>query len=73
MAMARPLRIEYPNAFYHVTARGYIHLNPVRAGVVETPEKYLWTSYNYCIGEKKGVPWLTTDWTMPGSGRVWKK
>ena len=20
--MARPLRIEYPNAFYHVTARG---------------------------------------------------
>ena len=42
----------------------YIHLNPVRAGVVETPEKYLWTSYIYYIGEKKTVPWLTTDWLL---------
>jgi len=27
----------------------YIHLNPVRAGVVEGPEEYQWSSYQYYI------------------------
>jgi putative transposase len=39
----------------------YIHLNPVRAGIVERPEEYQWSSYRGYIGED-GVPrWLRTE------------
>ena len=38
----------------------YIHNNPVRAGIVVTPEKYTWSSHNVYIGETT-VPWLTTQ------------
>jgi putative transposase len=30
---------------YFVTVERYIHLNPVRAGMVSKPEDYLWSSY----------------------------
>ena len=36
----------------------YIHLNPVRAGIVELPMKYEWSSYSYYIGKKKAPEWL---------------
>jgi REP element-mobilizing transposase RayT len=39
----------------------YIHLNPVRAGMVDMPEKYLWSSYRYYIGKKKKPNWLYID------------
>ncbi len=31
----------------------YIHLNPVKAGVVDRPEEYKWSSYRYYIGNSK--------------------
>lgn len=31
----------------------YIHLNPVRAGFVDKPESYRWSSYDIYIGERK--------------------
>lgn len=41
----------------------YIHLNPVRAGIVERPEHYLWSSHReYC--QEKSATWLTTDWGL---------
>lgn len=39
---------------YLVTLSRYIHLNPVRAGIVEKPEDYKWTSYSVYIGKKVG-------------------
>jgi hypothetical protein len=39
----------------------YIHLNPVRAGLVSIPEDYLWSSYQYFISRKKPPPWLILD------------
>lgn len=33
----------------------YIHLNPVRAGLVSMPEDYSWSSYRAYIGYKKDV------------------
>ena len=34
----------------------YIHLNPVRAGVVESPEKYPWTGHlRYLMKDKKNI------------------
>jgi len=37
----------------------YIHLNPVRAGLVSSPEEYLWSSHRAYLGIEK-VEWVTT-------------
>lgn len=37
----------------------YIHLNPVRAQMVDRPEKYPWNSYRAYLG-KESLPWLET-------------
>lgn len=39
----------------------YIHLNPVRAGLVSTPDDALWTSYNNYVGSSVTPEWLTTS------------
>ena len=41
----------------------YTHLNPVRAGIVKSPEKYPWSGHRAYIG-KEEIPWLTTDWVL---------
>jgi REP element-mobilizing transposase RayT len=41
----------------------YIHNNPVRAGLVKTPEEYPWSSHNVYLGNVS-IPWLTTDWVL---------
>ena len=38
----------------------YIHLNPVRAGIVDRPEEYQWSSYRSYIGETPVPAWLET-------------
>jgi len=38
----------------------YVHLNPVRAGLVKNPSEYRWSSYRYYIGEEREPEWLTT-------------
>lgn len=42
----------------------YIHLNPVRAEVVEIPEKYDWSSYKFYIGKQKPPEWLYRDFIL---------
>ena len=39
----------------------YIHLNPVRAGMVDNPEEYIWSSYGYYILKEKVPEWLKRD------------
>ncbi len=46
----------------------YIHLNPVRVGIVKNPAAYRWSGHRYYIGKGK-VPWLTTDWVLSQFGR----
>ncbi|MHB8058188.1 MAG: REP-associated tyrosine transposase [Desulfuromonadaceae bacterium] len=36
----------------------YIHLNPVRAGIVEKPEQYKWSSYMSYTGRSRSPEWL---------------
>ncbi len=36
----------------------YIHLNPLRAGIVEELSTYKWSSYPYYIGKKRKPDWL---------------
>ena len=41
----------------------YIHLNPVRAGLVQDPAAYPWSGHSAYLG-KTPVSWLTTDWVL---------
>jgi REP element-mobilizing transposase RayT len=41
----------------------YIHLNPVRAGVVKEPKDYPWSGHRAYLGFET-IPWLTTDWVL---------
>lgn len=41
----------------------YIHLNPVRASIVKSPEKYKWSSHRTYLG-KTSIPWLETDFIL---------
>lgn len=54
--MSRPPRLLLSHSFYHVMTRGnsgkYIELNPMRAGIVDSPEKYQFSSYHYYADEK---------------------
>ena len=46
----------------------YIHLNPVRVGIVKDPAAYRWSGHRYYMGKDK-VAWLTTDWVLSQFGR----
>lgn len=41
----------------------YIHLNPVRAGVVSRPEEYEWSSYCNYIGKRTSA-WVVTEFIL---------
>jgi REP element-mobilizing transposase RayT len=42
----------------------YIHLNPVRAGMVRFPDEYPWSSHSSYFGDSPRPPWLTMDWVL---------
>lgn len=41
----------------------YIHLNPVRAGLVNDPVAYAWSSHRAYVGREE-LPWLSRDWVL---------
>jgi len=45
----------------------YVHLNPVRAGMVASPEQYSWSGHRAYLGWEI-LPWLTTDWMFAQFG-----
>ena len=42
----------------------YIHLNPVRAGMVKIPEEYEWSSCRYYTVRRKAPDWLQRDFIL---------
>ena len=46
----------------------YIHLNPLRAGMVNDPEDHPWSGHRTYLGDET-LPWLTTEWVL---GQFWK-
>ena len=42
----------------------YLMLNPVRAGLAESPEDYAWSSYRATVGKTEAPEFLTTDWLL---------
>jgi len=47
----------------------YIHLNPVRVGMVAKPEEYRWSSYPDYNGERKRPEWLSTEFILDFFGK----
>ena len=45
---------------YAWTLSRYIHLNPVRAGMVKRPEQHAWSSYRHFLNARGAPDWL--DW-----------
>lgn len=41
----------------------YVHLNPVRAGLVSRPEEYRWSSHNAFL-DRVNIPWLYQEWIL---------
>jgi len=46
---------------YGLELSRYIHLNPVRAGMVEKPSDYAWSSYRMYVGEDAVPEWMSTE------------
>jgi putative transposase len=44
---------------YNLQTSRYIHLNPVKASMVELPEEYQWSSYDIYMGQRQSD--LVTD------------
>lgn len=49
-----------PDEAYLLAVVRYIHLNPVRAGLVASPEGYPWSSHQAYLGVAH-LPWVTTS------------
>ena len=45
---------------YLLSLTRYVHLNPVKAGLVKDPVQYPWCSHSAYLGLEK-IPWLTTE------------
>lgn len=41
----------------------YVHLNPVRAGIVTIPEDYFWSGHAAYTGLAE-IPWLSQEWIL---------
>jgi hypothetical protein len=48
----------------------YVVLNPVRAGMVSSPEQWPWSSYPAMIGEASVPKWLSIDGLLSQFGKV---
>jgi putative transposase len=58
---------------YAQTVSRYIHLNPVRAGLVSYPEDYGWSSFQEYAGLRTSRSWLRTDFVLSYFGENSKK
>ena len=44
----------------------YMHRNPVKRGLVDTPEQWRWSSYRFYLLDESGVVKVNEGW-----GRIW--
>jgi putative transposase len=51
----------------------YVVLNPVRAGMAESPEQWPWSSYGAMVGVIPAPKWLAVDGLLRQFGKVRKK
>lgn len=49
---------------YLIPLSRYVHLNPVKANIVQMPEQYKWSSYPGYIGKSKEDAWIEYSWVL---------
>ena len=49
---------------YALELTRYVHLNPVRAGMVDSPEDFRWSSYSSYVGIEQPSPWLDVNFVL---------
>lgn len=49
---------------YALELSRYIHLNPVRVGIVNEPGDYRWSSFQEYTGKRKTPDWLSTEFIL---------
>lgn len=54
---------------YLLSLSRYVHLNPMRVGVVGRLEQYQWSSYPGYIGKEKESKWVEYAWVLSQFGR----
>jgi len=54
---------------YLIPLSRYVHLNPLRAKIVKTPEEYGWSSYPGYIGKGKEYEWVEYSWVLSKFGK----
>ena len=57
------------DTYLHQLSR-YIHLNPVRAGIVSHPADHRWSSYRAFVDLATPPPWLATELTLARFGNT---
>ncbi|MBU1126168.1 transposase [Patescibacteria group bacterium] len=58
---------------YLLKVASYIVLNPVRAGLVKSPQDYIWSSYVFTAGYADPPEWLCVDWILDFFGKTKKQ
>jgi len=56
---------------YLLVLSRYLHLNPVRAHLVRTPEEYEWSSYRTYLGMRR-ENWIDCEWVRERLGANWR-
>ena len=56
-----PVLVDADN--YLLQVLRYVHLNPVRARLVKSPDDYPWSSHHVYVGSRH-EPWVTTDFAL---------
>ena len=58
----KAILVQQDEYLHHLS--GYIHLNPVKAGIANTPDEYNWSSYRYFISKNNPPRWLNTNFIL---------
>ena len=53
---------------YLLQVSRYVHLNPVRAKIVEMPEEFEWSSYGGYMRKRKELKWVEYSWILSNFG-----
>jgi len=53
---------------YLLALTRYIHLNPIRAGMVKAVHDYHWSSHKFLTGELDAPSWMKIDWILAQFG-----
>lgn len=63
----------FQGRFKSVLVEADEYLNPVKAGMVNSPGEFSWSSYPAFIGKIKTPDWLETGWLLAAFGRKKKE